>query len=144
MTCWPLSRHFSGLGSFFLHLRKATFSAWHLSPMCFDDAVSTADVGIGSPAASTALAISSSDQSLRTPRKKKKRRRKLFKKKKNHSHFVWFPRKRNRRENRVGKWEENKLIFTWPEWVFSQLRKQKWALNERALCVSSVREGRLC
>lgn len=59
VTWRPWSRHFSGLASFFLHLRKATFSSWHLNWMCFAAAVSTADVGIGSPAASTALAIDS-------------------------------------------------------------------------------------
>lgn len=57
VTCWPLSRHFSGFGSFFLHLIKAKFSDWHLSPMCFEEAINTADVGIGSPAALTALSI---------------------------------------------------------------------------------------
>ena len=55
MTCWPLSRHFSGFGSFFLHLRNSTFSEKHLVPICFDAAVSTADVGIGFPVAPTAL-----------------------------------------------------------------------------------------
>ena len=55
VTCWPLSRHFSGLGSFFLHLRNSKFSASHLNPMCLDAAISTADVGIGSPLGSAAL-----------------------------------------------------------------------------------------
>lgn len=53
MTSRPLSRHFSGLGSFFLQLMKAAFSARQAAPMCFHDAISTADVGIGSPAGST-------------------------------------------------------------------------------------------
>lgn len=60
VTWWPLSRHFSGLGSFCLHWRYATFSDRHLIAMCFEEDISTADVGIGSPAASTALAISNS------------------------------------------------------------------------------------
>lgn len=58
VTWRPLSRHFSGLGSFCLHFKNSTFSCWHLNPMCLDDAVSTADDGIGSPLGSTAVAIS--------------------------------------------------------------------------------------
>lgn len=57
MTCWPFWRHFSGFGSSFLHLRYATFSFRHLISMCFDADISTADVGIGFPTASTALDI---------------------------------------------------------------------------------------
>lgn len=57
VTCWPLSRHFSGLASLFLHLRNATLASRHLLAICFDAAIKTADVGIGSPAASTVLAI---------------------------------------------------------------------------------------
>lgn len=58
VTSRPVSRHFSGLGSFLLHLRNATFSEWHLVPMCFDDAISTDDVGIGCPDESKWPAIS--------------------------------------------------------------------------------------
>lgn len=57
VTSRPLSRHFSGFGSFFLHLRNSTFSEWHALAMCFDDAISTAEVGIGFPEASTELDI---------------------------------------------------------------------------------------
>lgn len=61
VTSRPLSRQFSGFWSFFLHFRNSKFSEWHLIPMCFDDAINTADVGIGFPEASTALAIWSSN-----------------------------------------------------------------------------------
>uniref|UniRef100_A0A0E0KCH0 Uncharacterized protein n=1 Tax=Oryza punctata TaxID=4537 RepID=A0A0E0KCH0_ORYPU len=53
LTWRPFSRHFCGLGSFFLQLRKATFSGLHRTAMCFDAAISTDEVGIGSPDAST-------------------------------------------------------------------------------------------
>ena len=58
VTWQPLSRHFSGLGSSFLDLRNATFSLLHFVAICFHDAVSTADVGIGSPSGFTLFAIS--------------------------------------------------------------------------------------
>lgn len=58
VTCWPLSRHFSGFGSFFLHLRNATFSLLHFAAICLDADINTADVGIGSPTTFTVLAIS--------------------------------------------------------------------------------------
>lgn len=58
VTWRPLSRHFSGFGSLFLHFKNSTFSRWHLVPMCLCDAISTADVGIWSSAASTPLPIS--------------------------------------------------------------------------------------
>lgn len=57
VTWRPFSRHFSGLGSFFLQLRKATFSGRHRTAMCFDAAISTDDVGIGSPEASTGVLL---------------------------------------------------------------------------------------
>lgn len=57
MTWRPFSRHFSGLGSFFLQLRKATFSGRHRTAMCFDAAISTDEVGIGSPEASTGVLL---------------------------------------------------------------------------------------
>ncbi|CAD5188991.1 unnamed protein product [Musa acuminata subsp. malaccensis] len=53
VTWRPLSRHFSRLGSFFSHLMKATFTARHPVAICLAAAMRTADVGIGSPAAST-------------------------------------------------------------------------------------------
>lgn len=61
VTSRPLSRQFSGFWSFFLHFRNSKFSEWHLIPMCFDDAINTAEVGIGFPEASTALAMGSSN-----------------------------------------------------------------------------------
>jgi hypothetical protein len=57
VTWRPFSRHFSGLGSFFLQLRKATFSGRHRTAMCFDAAISTDEVGIGSPEASTGVLL---------------------------------------------------------------------------------------
>ena len=57
VTWRPFSRHFSGLGSFFLQLRKATFSGRHRTAMCLDAAISTDDVGIGSPEASTGVLL---------------------------------------------------------------------------------------
>ena len=57
VTWRPFSRHFSGLGSFFLQLRKATFSGRHRTAMCLDAAISTDDVGIGSPEASTGVLV---------------------------------------------------------------------------------------
>lgn len=55
VTWRPLSRHFSGLASFFLQVMKAMFSERHLTAICFDAAINTDEVGIGSPAASTLL-----------------------------------------------------------------------------------------
>jgi hypothetical protein len=40
-----------------LQLRKATFSGRHRTAMCFDAAISTDDVGIGSPKASTGVLL---------------------------------------------------------------------------------------
>lgn len=57
VTCWPLSRHFSGLGSFFLQLMKAKFSSQHLVEMCLEEAMSTEEVGMGPATASTPDAI---------------------------------------------------------------------------------------
>jgi hypothetical protein len=57
LTWRPISRHFSGLGFFFLQLRKAKFSARQRTAMCLDAAISTDDVGIGSPEASTVVPL---------------------------------------------------------------------------------------
>lgn len=91
VTSRPLSRHFSGFGSFFLHFRNSTFSVWHLIPMCLDDAINTADVGIGFPAASTALAISNSIAQLLILSAGNKTKNQL-----DQSHSVWFLRKRRK------------------------------------------------